>query len=143
MFLAALVPALTSCPGDEPPTVINPADLIGTWDMTQTYFLYRENGGLAGEGTELMPHDYRIAITFNADGTSTSEHYDEGELDDTFRATWTLAGNILTINEDGDILKHTVEKLDSQTLVLSISDHWVENGVTYDDYERMTFTKAD
>ncbi len=140
-FLAALTLGLTSCPGEK---TIDPssADLIGTWDLTQTYYIYKENGEVVDEDTETLPRDYRIAVTFNADGTSISEHYDEGELDSSFYATWTLSGNTLTITEDGDSMKHTVEKLDSRTLVLSFSYHEVEDGVTYDDFERMIFTKT-
>jgi hypothetical protein len=141
-FLAVLTLSLTSCPGDDP-FKANPAALIGTWDMTTNHYIYKENGKIVTDETEPVPYAERTAITFKTDGSCIAEHYYEGELDDTLPGTWTLTDNVLTINADGDRLVHTVEKLDSRTLVISLSYQGVEEGVPYDEYESMTFAKAD
>ncbi len=91
------------------------------------------------EDTETYTGDYSIRVTFNTGGTCVSEHYDEGELSDTMPGTWSLSGNTLNINSDGDDMILSIEKFDSETLVLSATYHEVTDGVTYDDYEQMTY----
>ena len=56
--------------------------------------------------------------------------------------TWSLSDKTLRITVAGNTIEATIEKLTSTSLVISYTDHYVEDGVTYDDYERISFTKV-
>jgi hypothetical protein len=134
-LIAAFAIGFTSCKKDGPE--FNRADLIGTWTSSHLYFIYKENGNVVDQGDSAIPNDEKRVLTFKDNGQVTSRGYNESEEDYT-DITWSLTGNTLIFDED---LIYTVEKLDSRMLVISIADHYVGVGITYDDYERMTLTR--
>jgi hypothetical protein len=142
MLFVALALCVTSCRGGDPGVEINPAHLIGSWNHTQSYNIYKEDGVIVEEGTVIVSPDLRIVITFETGGATTVQFWVEGELDYASHGTWTLSDKTLRITEEGGTMSLPVEKLTPTTLVFAMSDQYVYDGVVYDQYSLVTFTKA-
>ncbi len=139
MLVAAFVLGFSSCKKEES---FNSNDLIGSWSQTEIYYIYKIDGKVDEEDHENMPAGAEAIFTFKEGGALTVEYLEDGELWDSGSGRWSLSGKTLRISGEGDTNEATVEKLTSTSLVISYTDHYVEDGVTYDNYERISFTKV-
>lgn len=136
---------LASCSeDDEGDNVGSSEDLIGTWNVSALDFEFTINGedfiqwlvdnaGLSNDDAEFFRDLFETAFSeditgsfnFNADGTYTAT--DGGTTYET--GTWSLDGNLLTLNVDGDDepVTLTVNTLTSSALVLSLEETQTED----------------
>lgn len=99
VVLLGLALSFNACKDDDDES-INREQIIGTWETVSVT-----------DGNETYPYDPGVMrLTFQADGKGTVIEED-GETDS---FTWTLNGDILTINADS----YKIEKLTSTEVVL-------------------------
>mgnify|MGYP000048382002 FL=1 len=116
----------------------NTDDLVGLWEGVTSEFEEKENGQVVDKDTESLD-DQRIR--FNSDGTATS-YYKSGStwvVED--EGTWSVKDGKIYMRADGeeDVVK--ILELNSQRLVIEISESGIENGVSYSYYEKDTYKK--
>jgi len=115
ILLAGLVAvALTSCSKDD--DSIDKSKLLKKW----YYVSYKYAGQtIPYDDNEVCGKDY---FEFMADGVGSE--VDVYGCDpyqaDTMPATWSVSGNKLTINEEGDVLEGTITKLTTTTLEVKL-----------------------
>lgn len=130
LFAAAL--SWSGCTKDNNDNTIDPAQLVGTWELTKDY--YAEYDEWDEEwGAEF---GYILTIEFRADGTAKT-HYEETDYSSDREYTYTIESKMLTMTDLKDpdypeIIR--IEKLTSSELVLAY-DYEGEDGKTCTDKE--------
>ena len=140
-FIATLTLGLASC--DKGGDSFSSDDIVGEWRVVYAYYYEKENGRIVNEDEGSIPRSESFIMTFSEDGYYSMEY--DGDVEE--EGTWRLSGKTLrlTYEYDGDDESYdlTVERLTSDELVLSENDHYVEDGITHDDYYRMTLERID
>ena len=115
----------------------NQKNLIGRWKLVSHDVEYK-NGGDVEKNT--VPLQYSMIWEFTADGTAIQTMEEEGEID-TATASYTFGNNIITTNDDGDVMQMVVKELTSKKLVVERSESEIEDGIRYTITTTLTFEK--
>ncbi len=107
------------------------ARLPGRWQLTHDYYLCKQDGIITEESRDLFDRDF---MDFYDDATGNYRHS---------CVDWELSGNRLQIvrAEDDYATDMVVERLTCEVLVVSKSDHYVEDGITCDEYYCETYKR--
>lgn len=130
--------AFTAC-GDDDDDDFATSDLVGKWNIIG-YEAWETEDGEKWETNSVKDSDI-TALKFNADNTC-KVYFDYFSEEGTYR----VSGNKLIIvldNDDDNAGAITIAGLNSTTLVLENSYSEVEDGTTYEGYEKYTFTRVD
>lgn len=138
MAIVAIVMSVNFAACSDDDDDFNTDDLVGLWEGVTSEFEEKENGQVVDKDTESLD-DQRIR--FNSDGTATS-YYKSGStwvVED--EGTWSVKDGKIYMRADGeeDVVK--ILELNSQRLVIEISESGIENGVSYSYYEKDTYKK--
>lgn len=136
LLMVVLCLNFTACSDDDDD--FNVSDLEGLWEGVTSEFEEKENGQVVDKETESLD-DQRIK--FNSDGTVIS-YYKSGSnwiVED--EGTWSVKDGKIYMRVDGeeDVVK--ILELNSQMLVVEISESGTEDGVSYSYYEKDTYKK--
>ena len=126
----------TACSDDDDD--FNVSDLDGLWEGVTSEFEEKENGQVVDKDTESLD-DQRIK--FNSDGTVIS-YYKSGSnwiVED--EGTWNVKDGKIYMRADGEEDVAKILELNSQILVVEISESGTEDGVSYSYYEKDTYKK--
>ena len=115
----------------------NQKNLIGRWKLVSHDVEYK-NGDDVEKNT--VPLQYSMIWEFTADGTAIQTMEEEGEID-TATASYTFGNNIITTNDDGDVMQMVVKELTSKKLVVERSESEIEDGIRYTITTTLTFEK--
>ena len=115
----------------------NQKNLIGRWKLVSNDVEYK-NGGDVEKMT--VPLQYSMIWEFTADGTAIQTMEEEGEID-TVTGSYTFENNIITMNDDGDVVQMVVKELTSKKLVVERSESEIEDGIRYTITTTLTFEK--
>lgn len=130
LFMAATV-LFTSCKKDDGAmdTEDNEANIVGTWKLISV----TENGESLSIG------NCDILTTFNENGSGTIIDPEPPNCENTesFNFTYSVSGNQLTINEDGESSLQEIETLSETQLVLTYEESFEGNIDVY----RVTYSK--
>ena len=131
--------ALTGCGKDNPQNnePENAQDLIGKWKLV-SYDVEYKNGNDVEKNT--VPLLYSLIWEFTDDGKVIQTMEEEGEID-TATASYTFGNNIITTNDDGDVMQMVVKELTSKKLVIEKSESEIEDGIRYTITTTLTFEK--
>lgn len=106
---------------DDDEGAVDPSKLVGTWMQTKFY-----DGEL-----DKWYDDEHDRMIFRKDGTGEMSWSHEAQSgSDTF--TWTLRGNTIHVDYEGDTEESRIEKLTDTELVLA-GDYYGEDGGRYTD----------
>ncbi|GEQ87092.1 hypothetical protein ULMS_26000 [Patiriisocius marinistellae] len=135
-FLLASTLVFTSCnkddDGDTNDTSSNEASIIGTWKLASI----TDNG--VPEVLDSCDLEDFYTYSSNGSGVNNYNYGDNCEISDTDNFTYTINGNMLTLNfGDGDSETAEITTLNESTLAYSYS--FTEEGTTYLSVE--TYTK--
>ena len=100
---ALAVTLATACSDSTDPGDVTGADLVGTWDATSVVFT-PDAGGTA---IDVVPLDFALEITFNAEGGYTATFDVPGDSADVEIGTYTVANGVLTltpVDEDAETM---------------------------------------
>ncbi len=78
----------------------NRNSIVGTWDATSMEFVLKTNPAIRVD----VVSDFAATVTvvFNDDGSFTVLVQVPGEPDDLITGTWSVSGNTMTLNPDGE-----------------------------------------
>ena len=137
IFCAALFAAITfaACSDDESNLPATPANIVGTWKIVHEQG-YSDYDGPWSDDYPDVDDGYYWTVTFNEGGTGKCTEYQEGESPASWRYSYSISGNILTIKgdtNDDDWWEiagiYRIDALTKSQLVLFESSDY------YDDYE--------
>lgn len=115
----------------------NQKNLIGRWKLVSHDVEYK-NGNDVEKST--VPLHYSMIWEFTVDGTAIQTMEEEGESYTT-TASYTFENNIITTNDDGDVMQVVVKELTSKKLVVERSESEIEDGIRYTITTTLTFEK--
>ena len=134
-MLIGMCMAFVSCNDDED---VSSSELVGTWSVTEDYYRFKEDGKVVEEGTDHYQTG-EWTFTLNEDGTLVMN--DEGY---TQTGSWSVDGNKLYMTlgggEDGDTV--TIKDFSKGKIVIEYKDSYTEDGISYEDYEKLTLKKS-
>lgn len=128
--------SMASC-GDDDDEVGSADELIGTWSVIHEEGYSKANG----EIEESWNDDYeegKETLIFKEDHTVGGTYLSDKGL------TWSYKGNKLTIkweNDHEDSMELTVLEMSSSRLVGELHDKYKEEGISYEDYGKITCKK--
>lgn len=96
IILAAGAALSLACGDDE--TGPSAASLIGTWDATTAEFYLLSDPTTRVEA--ISEFGSTVTVAFNADNTFEVEILTPGEPDDLWTGTWSMGGDVLTLEPD-------------------------------------------
>ncbi len=94
--------------------------LVGEWQLTKMYSVYPADNYVG---------DNAMSLSFNSNHTGLMRTYQAGlvSFDKHFKYTWIPDNRTLSITyEDSEPILFTIEKMDSDELILTISDTTLE-----------------
>lgn len=125
----------TACSNDDDdePSTSNDK-IVGTWELVSDTGWEKEDGKIVDEWEDDY---YELVLAFDDDGTFTVFEGGNVEI-----GRWTKKGDKLTIIDSyGDKETMTVKKLNNKTLVLEQSGKETEDGVKYEWWSEITFSR--
>ena len=145
LALAAVVvcglSVLTSCTEDDENLI------VGTWDLVKEQVTVTATGSELVDPTTLT-QDVKVeqvAVTIKADGTWKSTSVDAKGKKSEGEGTWSIKDSklyITTQSGDGPETDYmNIDSLTAKEMVLSYSDTYEEEGITYSGKVVMTFNK--
>lgn len=149
VLLVALCAGFTSCSDDdddEPAGGGNAGGIVGVWQGVTSYFCEKANGEIVDEGSYDASD---MKWEFKADGSFVWYDYYDGEWWANSFGEYSCSNGKITIRysnveeEGGESGSETLSVLEhTQTnLVVEFSYKETHNGVTYEDYEKLTLRR--
>lgn len=146
-LLIALCAGFVSCSDDEddePDGGGNGSGIVGMWQGVTSDNYYKENGNIIEQGT--AEDVSGVKFNFKSDGTFNIYEYDgEGEWFESPAGTWDYSAGILTLyypwDDEVPMQSAKVLELSGTTLVLEYTETGYYDGVTYEDYEKLTLRR--
>lgn len=149
-ILAVCAMTFTSCSDDDDDNNIsNTENLYGIWDTTHAEGWEKEDGEITDKWNEdINSSNYdedseRIEFTENKmymyDWTGSKWQKDS------YAYLYTLKGNSIYISnyDDGETPNITIKSLSKNELILEVQIKEKEDGVTYEFYNKLTYTKVE
>ena len=131
--------ATSSCSKDE----MNEKNIVGKWQSTSACYQEYEAGILVEEESETCIEWY-LGFNFKSDGTGQVIYYEGGESD-TYQITWVIMGEKLMVTENYGDHSYTntydIVEIKSESMVLSSTEEYTNNGVQCKYIERCNFKK--
>ena len=115
----------------------NQKNLNGRWKLV-SYDVEYKNGNDVEKNT--VPLHYSLIWEFTSGGTFIQTMEEDGEIYTT-SATYAFENNIITTNDDGDVMQMVVKELTSKKLVVERSESEIEDGKLYTITTTRTFEK--
>ena len=146
VFCAALFAAISfaACSDDDESNLpATEANIVGTWQIVHEQG-YEDDGYEIETWSEDFPYTddevwFYWTNKFDKGGTGTHTYYQEGDSPASWKFSYSISGNTLTISDEdeggGDIVRYRIDKLTKSQLVLfestdDYNDH-TENTMTY------------
>lgn len=127
--------AFAACSDDDDVNVSN-EKLVGTWSVIEDAYNFKEDGKVVDSGTDRY-NEGEWTFTLNADGTCAV--MEDGYTD---HGNWSAKGNKITFTIYDESVTITVVEFSSSKMVIEYRDSYTEDGIKYDDYEKMTLKKS-
>ncbi|MBD3592301.1 lipocalin family protein [Bacteroides sp. GM023] len=117
------------------------ADLIGLWEGVSSDSVEKENGQIVDTDTEDLSD---VRMRFNSDGTLVGYEKVNGVwVEEDYVATWTYKdGKLYATSEDAENVIGNVIEVNSERLVIGISETATEDGIKYEYQETSTYKKV-
>ena len=129
----------SSCSKDE----MNEKNLEGKWQSVSYKYKEYEADKLVDEYSQTCV-DWYIGFNFKSDGTGQVIYYEEGESD-TYQMTWVIMGDKLMVTEydgeDSETMTYEIIEIKNNSMALSVTDEWTENGIKCRDILTYSFKK--
>ena len=132
---AALAFALSSCSKDE----MNEKRIVGKWQTVSVSGKEYEGEKLVGDYSSNFTTSYMVYI-FNSGGTG-NVMYVEDNNSEVASIKWVILGDKLTVSFDNDTELWEIIYLKGNSMILSMTDEYVYNGVKCRDILTATFKK--
>lgn len=117
------------------------ADLIGLWEGVSSDSVEKENGQIVDTDTEDLSD---VRMRFNSDGTLVGYEKVNGVwIEEAYVATWAYKdGKLYATSEDAENVIGNVIEVNSERLVIGISETATEDGIKYEYQETSTYKKV-
>lgn len=113
-------------------------DIVGKWQVTSyAYQVYEGDRVVDGESINVQQ-----VYEFREDGTGLMIDYDPSGTY-TFSYTWAIMGDklVLTDVEFGESMLFDIISISSSSMVLSMTEEYIDYGISYKDVTTITFKK--
>jgi hypothetical protein len=129
----------TSCSDDD--GVGSGENLVGTWEIIHDEGWERVDGVTNSEWDD---YDNYLRLLFEEDKTFVMQEYYGNRWHKELYGTWSLkSGKLKLYSEDSEDEPevYTVKTLNATTLIIEMSDKYKEDGETWEEFNRLTFTR--
>lgn len=141
MAIVAIVMSVNFAACGDDDDDVNTADLIGLWEGVSSDSVEKENGQIVDTDTEDLSD---LRMRFNSDGTLVGYEKVNGVwIEEDYVATWTYKdGKLYGTSEDAENVIGNVIEVNSERLVIGISETATEDGIKYEYQETSTYKKV-
>lgn len=119
----------------------NTADLIGLWEGVSSDSVEKENGQIVDTDTDDLSD---VRMRFNSDGTLIGYEKVNGVwVEEDYVSTWTYKdGKLYATSVDEENVMGNIIEVNSERLVIGISETATEDGIKYEYQETSTYKKV-
>ena len=142
-LIAALCVGFSACRNDDFGGYSSD-NLVGTWQLTRQYVLEKTNGNITtkiDENLSSAAQKTTVYFSEHSDGAVAGPKLPLRLNTNTFR--WSMSGNKLRIMPQGqDNIVWVVEKLTSDQLTITITEHDMDKIGVYDNFYQETYRRV-